>query len=85
MQSIVYTGPCPGVEAPDGTEFPLGQPVSVDDDALAASLLTQSCFLTAADYAAQQASANSVSQSEADAATDATVTTAPIADPTPDN
>jgi len=84
LQSIVYTGPCPGVEAPDGTAFPLGQSVSVDDD-LAASLLTQSCFLSAADYAAQQASANSGSQSDADTATDATVTTAPIADPTPDN
>lgn len=77
MQSIVYIGPCPGVEAPDGTEFPIGVAVDVEDDALAASLLTQACFLTAADYAAQQASANSVSQSDV-TAPDVTVTTVPV-------
>jgi hypothetical protein len=77
LQSIVYTGPCPGVEAPDGTEFPLGVAVDVDDDALAASLLNQACFLTAADYAAQQASANSVPQSDV-TTSDTTVTQAPV-------
>lgn len=77
MQSIVYTGPCPGVEASDGTEFSLGVAVSVDDDGLSASLLTQACFVTAADYAAQQASSNSVSQSDVDVSA-TTVTTAPV-------
>lgn len=85
MQDIVYTGPSPVVESPDGTSFPQGVTVSADDD-LAASLLTQACFLSTADYAAQQASAAAPVVAQDVAAPAATaVTTFPISDPTPDN
>lgn len=86
LQIVVYTGPSPAVESPDGTIFALGESVDVDDDDLATSLLTQGCFLSAADYAAQQSSAaqpavaSDVTPPEA-----SSVTTVPISDPTPDN
>lgn len=81
----MYTGPSPGVVAPDGTEFPLGITVPTDDD-LAAALLLQGCFLTAGDYAAQQSAADTpVVAEDVAPPDDSTVTDVPIPDPTPDN
>jgi len=85
MQSIVYTGPSAQVETQDGTEFPIGIAVPVSDE-LAAGLLIQGCFLTAADYAARQAAnAAPIPAQDVTVSTGTAVSTAPIVDPTPDN